>query len=84
MTGTLRPSSVRASHARSRACARAVPQSVQAGRIDALQDPPGRRGRGHRTEQVRLVTQDAQVADRLPAVSQQHRQISQNDSGIMR
>jgi hypothetical protein len=59
------------------------PQPGQAGVVNALQDPPGGRGRGHRTEQARLVAQHAQVADRLTAIGQQDRQIGEHPARIM-
>jgi hypothetical protein len=45
---------------------------------DAVQHPPGGRGRGHRAEQLRLVAQDRQVGKAVTAVGQHHRQVPQH------
>jgi transposase len=52
--------------------------------VDRIQDPPRRRGRGHRPEQARLVPQHRKVGDRLSAVGQQHRQIGEHPTRSMR
>jgi hypothetical protein len=52
--------------------------------LDRAEDPPGRRGRGHRPEHAGLVTQHRQVADRHSAVGKHHRQISQHPARRMR
>jgi hypothetical protein len=44
----------------------------------ALHDPPGSWGRGHRAEQLRLIAQGGQVGQAVAAVGQQHRQIPQH------
>jgi hypothetical protein len=45
---------------------------------DPFQHPPGGRGRGHRSEQLRLVPQGSQVAQAVAAVGQHHRQVAQH------
>jgi hypothetical protein len=52
--------------------------------VDRVQHPPRCRGGGHRPEQVRLVTQHRQVADRHPAIGEHHRQIGQHPTRRMR
>jgi len=43
--------------------------------VDPSQYLPCRRGRGHRAEHLRLLAQHREIADRLAAVGEQHRQI---------
>jgi hypothetical protein len=56
---------------------------IQEGLLDRVEDPPGGRGGGHRPEQVRLVAQHHEVADRETAVGEHHRQISQHPARRM-
>jgi hypothetical protein len=44
----------------------------------ALDDPPGGRGGGHRPEQLRLVAQGGQVGKAVTAIGQHHRQVPQH------
>jgi hypothetical protein len=60
------------------------PQSGQPplpGLGQALDDPPGGWGRGHRTDQPRLVTEHGQVGKAVPTISQHDRQIGQHLAG---
>jgi hypothetical protein len=45
---------------------------------DAVQHPPGGRGRGDLAEQLRLVAQHRQVAQAVATVGQDHRQVPQH------
>lgn len=76
------PQIARASQARGGRCA-SRSRPGQTGVVNALQDPPGGRGRGHLTEQTRLVAQHAQGADRLTAGGQKDRQIGKHPAWIM-
>lgn len=71
----------RASQARSRAAAPSARSPVSRGSSMEFSTRP--RGRGHRSEQLRLLTQDGQVADCLAAVGEQHRKVGQDPSGVM-
>jgi hypothetical protein len=51
---------------------------------DRVEDPPGGRGGGHRPEQVLLVAQHREIADRDAAVGEHHRQISQHTARRVR
>jgi hypothetical protein len=51
--------------------------------IHRLQDPPRGRRRGDRPEQGILVTQHRQVADRLTAISDGHRQVCPHSTRVM-
>jgi hypothetical protein len=55
----------------------------QFGVAESVQQPPTGGVRGHRPEQGRLVGQDRDVADRLGAVGDRHRQIDQHPPRIM-
>jgi hypothetical protein len=61
------------------------PQPGQAKLVggDLLHHPPGGRGRGDRTEQLRLVAQDCQVAQAVPTIGQHHRQVPQHRAHVM-
>jgi hypothetical protein len=61
------------------------PQPGQAELVtgDALNDPPGGGGRGDRAEQPTLVTQHRQVAQAVPTVGQDHRQVPQHPTGVV-
>jgi len=93
-TGHLDPAAVHGRHRSARLAAqqpgpfpRVRPGSSQPGQdgvVDGVQDPPRRRGRGHRPEQVRLVPQHRQIRDRLTAIGQQHREIGQHPTRSMR
>jgi hypothetical protein len=48
---------------------------------EALDDPPGGRGRGHRAEQPGLVTERRQVAQAVPTIGEHDRQIGQHLAG---
>ena len=56
-------------------------QALLAGLGQALDDPPGGRGRGHRPEQPGLVPERGQVAQAVPTVGQHHRQVSHHLAG---
>jgi len=42
-----------------------------------VENPPARRARGHRPEHTRLIAQRGDIANALPAISDQHRQVHQ-------
>jgi hypothetical protein len=44
----------------------------------AFDHPPGGRGRGHRAEQLRLITQHRQIAQAVATVGQHHRQVPEH------
>jgi hypothetical protein len=48
-----------------------------------VQNPPRRRGRGHRPEQRWLVTQHRQIRDRLSAVGEHHHHIDQHPARVV-
>jgi hypothetical protein len=56
------------------------PQPGQPVRVlaDPFDHTPGGRGRGHRAEQLRLITQDRQVGKAVTTIGQHHRQIPQH------
>jgi hypothetical protein len=51
--------------------------------VDAVEDPPHGRGRGHRPEQPGLIPQHRQIRDRLPTVGEHHRQIDQHPARVV-
>jgi hypothetical protein len=59
-------------------------QVIEERLVNRVEDPPRRRRRGHRPEQVRLVAEHRQVPDRDTAVGEHHRQISQHPARRMR
>ena len=75
--------SARCAHATSRARARAAATAASSGVAESVQQPPTGGVRGHRPEQGGLVGQDRDVADRLGAVGDRHRQIDQHPPRIM-
>ena len=82
--GSCRPViSPRASHARSRAAARATRRPASRAVVDRVQHPPRRRRRRDRPVQAGLIAQRGDVPDRLPTVGEHHRQIHQHLTRIV-
>src|SRR5215207_3144601 len=50
---------------------------------DRVQGPPRRGGRGDLPEQIRLLPQHHEIADRRTTVGQHHRQITENPTRVM-
>ena len=59
------------------------PEPGQRRTVQIGQQPPRGRVGGHRTEQVRLVTQDRQVGDRLPTIGEHHREVHRDPARVM-
>jgi hypothetical protein len=59
------------------------PQPGQTITVQIGQNPPRGRVRRHRTEQVRLVTQDRHVRDRLATIGQHHRQVQRDPAWVV-
>jgi hypothetical protein len=55
----------------------------QMGVVDAVHTSPRRRVRGHSTEQLVLITQHRQMRQRIPAISDHHRKISQHPTWLV-
>ena len=59
------------------------PDPDQARGVDAVQQPPRGRVRGHRPEQFRHPAQDGQVGDRLTAIGEHRGQVDRDPAPVM-
>jgi hypothetical protein len=65
-------------------CRRPGPRDLaESGAVEALEQPPTRRVRRHRPEQLSLIRQHRHVGDRGPTVGHRHRHIDQQPTRIM-